>query len=91
MYPSALFLLLPLSGCVSDSIVYDPSTHTLNAHRTAVFTNIGGLHVNVARQADGSVTALVDETNVDQTTAVANALAAAAQLALKAATPVPTP
>lgn len=74
-----------LAGCVSDSIKYDPANHVIEAHRFALFTNIGGLHADASKTADGSVTAKIDETNVDQTTAAANALQAAAQLALKAA------
>jgi hypothetical protein len=76
-----------LSACVSDSIKYDPTNHIIEAHRFAIFTNIGGLHADASKNADGSLKATVDETNIDQTTAAALALQAAAQLALKAAAP----
>lgn len=82
-----LILLGLLTGCVTDSVQYDPVSHTIQAKRTSLFTNIGDLHFSAERQADGSIKAQVDETTIDQTTAAAQALSAAAQLALKAAQP----
>ena len=61
---------------VSSSVVYDPATHTYNARRIAVLTNIGSLHATVSSPA---ITATIDEQAVDQGTASANAVAAAAQ------------
>jgi hypothetical protein len=74
-----------LTGCVSDSIQYDPATHVINAQRTAVLTNIGDLHFSAEKMADGSVKANVDESKIDQTTAALQAITTVSELALKAA------
>ena len=73
----AFILTLALTGCVNDSVVYNPTTHAYDAHRTAVLTNIGTLKASVSTKG-GDITASIDESGVDQTTGVANAMAAMA-------------